>query len=83
MAIQIKRNLLSSGINAFTMDALSLMKLVSHETFVEDTRERREQVFNQHNEDIDEEKEHEQDDEVSTCSPPTDEVMHEPISPVH
>jgi hypothetical protein len=29
MAIQIEKNLLSSGINAFTMDSLSLMKLVS------------------------------------------------------
>jgi hypothetical protein len=47
MAIQIERNLLSSGINSFIMDTLSLMKLVSHETFVEDTQERREQVFNQ------------------------------------
>jgi hypothetical protein len=45
MAIQIERNLRSSEISAFTMDALSLMKLVSHETFVEDAQERREQVF--------------------------------------
>jgi hypothetical protein len=45
MAIQIERNLISSGINAITMDALSLIKLVSHETFVEDTQERKEQVF--------------------------------------
>jgi hypothetical protein len=86
MAIQIERNLLSSGINAFTMDALSLMKLVSHETFVEDTQERREQVFNQQNEDVIEEQEPEQeleqDDEVSTCAPPADEVIQEPVSPV-
>jgi hypothetical protein len=82
MAIQIERNLLSSGINAFTMDALSLMKLVSHETFVEDAQERREQVFSQQNENVIDEQELEQDDEVSTCAPPTDEVMQEPVSPV-
>jgi hypothetical protein len=52
MAIQIERNLISSGINAITMDTLSLIKLVSHETFVEDTQERKEQVFNQQNEDV-------------------------------
>jgi hypothetical protein len=56
MAIQIETNLLSSGINVITMDALSLMKLVSHETFGEDTQERKEQVFNQQNEDMIEEK---------------------------
>jgi hypothetical protein len=47
MAIQIEKNLLSSGINGTTMDTLSLIKLVSLETFVEDTQERREQVFDQ------------------------------------
>jgi hypothetical protein len=31
---------------------------------------------------MDEEQEPEQDDEVSTCAPPADEVMQEPISPV-
>jgi hypothetical protein len=76
MAIQIERNLLSSGINAFTMDALSLMKLVSHETFVEDTRERREQVFSQQNENMIEEQEPEQELERD------DEVIQEPVSPV-
>ena len=34
------------------------------------------------NEDIDEEKEPEEDDEMSTCAPPADEVMQEPVSPV-
>jgi hypothetical protein len=86
MAIQIEMNLLSSRINAFTMDALSLMKLVSHETFVEDTQERRDQVFSQHNENVIEEQEPEQEleqnDEVSTCAPPADEVIQEPVSPV-
>ena len=66
MAIQIEKNLISSGINVITMDTLSLMKLVSLETFVEDTQERREQVFNQQHEDVIGEQEPEQDDEVST-----------------
>jgi hypothetical protein len=64
------------------MDTLSLIKLVSHETFVEDAQERRKQVFSQQNENVIEEQEPEQDDEVSTCAPPTDEVMREPVSPV-
>jgi hypothetical protein len=32
--------------------------------------------------DVIEEQEPEQDDEVSTCAPPADEVMQEPVSPV-
>jgi hypothetical protein len=79
MAIQIEKSLSLTRTN--TMDALSLMKLVSHEYFVEDTPERGEQVFNQQNEDIDEEQETEQDDEVSTCAPPPDEAIQEPVSP--
>jgi hypothetical protein len=80
MAIQIEKSLSLTRTNA--MDILSLIKLVSHGNFVEDTQERGEQVFNQQNEDMDEEQEPEQDDEVSTCAPPTDEVMQEPVSPV-
>jgi hypothetical protein len=79
MAIQIEKSLSLTRTNA--MDALSLMKLVSHETFVEDTQERREQVFNQQNEDVIGEQEPEQDDEVSTCAPPPDEAIQEPFSP--
>jgi hypothetical protein len=45
MAIQIEKNIHSYGISSFTMDDLSLMKLVSCQTFVEDAQERREQVF--------------------------------------
>jgi hypothetical protein len=41
-----------------------------------------EQIVDQQNEDIDEEQEPENNDEVSTCASPTDEVMQEPISPV-
>jgi hypothetical protein len=77
MAIQIEKSL-----SSIAMDTLSLMKLVSHGYFVENTQERGERVFNQQNEDIDEEQELEQDDEVSTCAPPTNEVMQEPVSPV-
>jgi hypothetical protein len=79
MAIQIEKNLSLTRTNA--MDILSLIKLVSHGNFVEDTQERGEQVFNQQNEDIDEEQEPEQDDEVSTCAPPPDEAIQEPVSP--
>jgi hypothetical protein len=76
MAIRIEKNLSLTRTNA--MDILSLIKLVSHE----DTQERGEQIVDQQNEDIDEEQEPEKDDEVSTCAPPTDEVMQEPVSPV-
>jgi hypothetical protein len=79
MAIQIEKNLSLTRANA--MDILSLIKLVSHGNF-EDMQEKGEQVFNQPNEDIDEEQELEQDDEVSTCAPPADEVIQEPVSPV-
>jgi hypothetical protein len=68
MAVQIEKSLSLTRTNA--MDALSLMKLVSHETFVEDTQERGEQVFDQQNEDMDEEQEPEQD-----------EAIQEPFSP--
>ena len=77
MAIQIEENLSSNA-----MDTLSLIKLVSHGYFVEDTQERGERVSNQQNEDIDEEQEPKQDDEVSTCAPPANEVIQEPVSPV-
>jgi hypothetical protein len=79
MAIQIEKNLSLTRANA--MDILSLIKLVSHGNF-EDTQEKGEQVFDQPNEDVDEEQELEQNDEVSTCAPPSDEVMQEPVSPV-
>jgi hypothetical protein len=79
MAIQIEKSLSLTRTNA--MDILSLIKLVSHGN-LEDTQEKGEQVFNQPNGDIDEEQELEQDDEVSTCAPPADEVIQEPVSPV-
>jgi hypothetical protein len=63
------------------MDTLSLIKLVSLETFVEDPQERREQVFDQQNEDVIKEQEAKQDDEVSTCTPPSEKAIQEPVSP--
>jgi hypothetical protein len=80
MAIQIEKSLSLTRTNA--MDILILIKLVSHGNFIEDTQERGEQVFNQQNKDMDEEQEPEQDDEVSTRAPPTEEVMQGPVSPV-
>jgi hypothetical protein len=65
----------------WTLSALTI-KLVSHETFVEDTQEKRKQVFNQQNENVIEEQELERNDEVSTCAPPANEIIQEPISPV-
>jgi hypothetical protein len=79
MALRIEKNLSLTRTNA--MDILSLIKMVSHGNFDEDTQEGGEQVFNQQNEDMNEKQEPEQDDEVPTCAPPTDEVMQEPISP--
>jgi hypothetical protein len=84
MAMQIERSLFMTKTDA--VDTLSSIKLVSHETFVEDAQERRKQVFSQQNENVikeqEPEQELEQDDEVSTCAPPADEVMQEPVSPV-
>jgi hypothetical protein len=71
MAIQIERNLISRGISSFTMDALTLMRIVSQEGF--DTQEKR--VFKQ-NDDVIREQEAKQNDEVSTCAP-----LVEPVSP--
>jgi hypothetical protein len=80
MAMQIERSLFMTKTDA--MDTLSTMKLVSHETFVEDAQERRKQVFSQQNENVIKEQELEQNDEVSTCAPPADEIIQEPVSPV-
>jgi hypothetical protein len=78
MAIQIEKNLSLTKANA--MDILGLIKLVSHENF-EYTQEKEEQIIDQQNEDIDEEKEPEKDDEVSTCAPPADEALQDPVTP--
>jgi hypothetical protein len=79
MAIRIEKNLSLTRPNA--IDILSLIKLVSHEN-LEDTQEKGEQIVDQQNEDIDEEREPEKNDEVSTCAPPADEVILKPVSPV-
>jgi hypothetical protein len=65
----------------FTPDAFSLERLVSLEIFTENSQERREQVINQQDEDMVEEMEPKQNDEVSTCAPPSDEAIHEPFPP--
>jgi hypothetical protein len=75
MAIQIEKNLYLTRANA--MDILSLIELVTHE----DAQERGEQIIEQQNEDVDEEKELEQDDEVSACAPPADEALQDPVTP--
>jgi hypothetical protein len=80
MAMEIEKSLLVTKTDA--MDTLSMMKLVSHEDFVEDTQKKGEQIVDQQNEEVDEEQKPEQDDEVSTCAPPIDEAMQEPVSPV-
>jgi hypothetical protein len=85
MAKEIKNNIFSSGINdLFTSGTLTMESLYSHENIVDNFREEGKQTIVQHEtiEDVDEEQEPEQDDEVSTCAPPTEEVMQEPVSPV-
>jgi hypothetical protein len=51
MAMEIEKSLLMTKTDA--MDTLSMMKLVSHENFVEDTQEKGKQIVDQQNEDID------------------------------
>jgi hypothetical protein len=80
MAMEIERSLFMTKTDA--MDTLSMMKLVSQKDFVEDTQEKGEQIVDQQNENVIKEQELEKDDEVSTCAPPTDEVMREPVSPI-
>jgi hypothetical protein len=79
MAIRIEEHLSLSRTNDHTMDTLSLIKLVSLETFAEDPQERREQVFDQ--QDVVKEQEPKQDDEMPTPTPHSDEVIQEPVSP--
>jgi hypothetical protein len=81
MAIRIEMNLSLSRTNDRTMDTLSLIKLVSSETFTNDPQERREQVFDQQNEDVIKEQKPKQDDEVSTYAPLSDEAIQELVSP--
>jgi hypothetical protein len=80
MAMEIERSLSMTKTDA--MDTLSMMKLVSHKDFVEDTQEKGKQIVDQQNKNLIKEQEPEKNDEVSTCAPPTEEVMQEPVSPV-
>ena len=84
MAKEIKNNIFSSGINdLFTSGTLTMESLYSHENLVDDFQEGKQTIV-QHEtiEDMAEETESEQNDEVSMCVPPSDEVMQEPVSPV-
>jgi hypothetical protein len=83
MAIEIEANIsLFKEGHPFTLDAFSLERLVSLEIFTENSQERREQVIDQQDEDMVEELEPKQNDEASTCAPPSDEAIHEPFPPV-
>jgi hypothetical protein len=57
--------------------------LVTLENFIVDFQEEGEQTMDQHRtvEDTVEELEPKQNDEVSTCAPPSDEVVHKPFPP--
>jgi hypothetical protein len=82
MAIKIEANIsLFRKEHPFTPVAFSLERLVSLEIFTKNSQERREQVFNQQNEDMVDTLEPKQNDEVSTCAPPSDESFHEPFPP--
>jgi hypothetical protein len=82
MAIKIEANIsLFRKGHPSTLDAFSLDRLLSLEIFTENSQERREQVINKKNEDTVEELEPKKNDEVSTCTPPSDEVVHEPFPP--
>jgi hypothetical protein len=50
MAMEIEKSLLMTKTDA--MDTLSMMKLVSHKDFVENTQEKGEQMIDQQNEDV-------------------------------
>jgi hypothetical protein len=85
MAKEIKNNIFSSGINdLFTSGTLTMESLYSHENLVDDFQEEGKQTIVQHEtiEDMAEETKSEQNDEVSMCVPPSDEVMQEPVSPM-
>jgi hypothetical protein len=72
MAKEIKNNIFSSGMNdLFTSGTLTMESLYSHEDLVQ----------HEMSEDIDEEQESENDDEVSTCAPPADEALQDPVTP--
>jgi hypothetical protein len=83
MAVRIEQNILSEIRYLFTSGTLSIESLVALENFIVDFQEEGEKtiVINQQNEDMVEELEPEQNDEVSTCAPPSDEAILEPFPP--
>jgi hypothetical protein len=84
MAARIEQNISLSEIRyLFTSGTLSMESLVALENFIVDFQEEGEQTMDQHRtvEDTVEELEPKQNDEVSTCAPPSDEAIHEPFPP--
>jgi hypothetical protein len=84
MATRIERNISLSGIkDLFTLGTFSMESLFSHENFVDNFQEEGEQTIFRHGiaKDMAEEMEPSQNDEVSTCAPPSDEAIQEPFSP--
>jgi hypothetical protein len=84
MAARIEQNISLSEIRyLFTSGTLSMESLVALENFIVDFQEEGEQTMDQHRtvEDTVEELEPKQNDEVSTCAPPSDEAVHEPFPP--
>jgi hypothetical protein len=84
MATRIEQNISLSKIRyLFTSGTLSRESLFSLENFIVDFQEEGEQTIDQHRivEDTVEELEPEQNDEISTCPPLSDEAIQEPISP--
>jgi hypothetical protein len=77
MVARIEQNISLSEIRyLFTSGTLRMESLVALENFIVDVQEEGEQAMDQHTV---EELEPKQNDEVSTCAPPSDEVVHEPF----
>jgi hypothetical protein len=84
MATRIEQNISLSGIkDLFTSGNLNMESLFTRENFIDDFQEEGEQTIIQHRivEDTVEELEPKQNDGVSTCAPPSDEAIQEPVSP--
>jgi hypothetical protein len=84
MAARIEQNISLSEIRYLRSEGtLSMESLFSLENFIIDFQEEGEQTIDQHGtaKDTVEELEPKQNDEISTCAPPSDEAVHEPFSP--
>jgi hypothetical protein len=80
MAKEIEQNISLSGINdLFTSGNFNMGSLFSSENFIDNIQEEGEETIIQRGivEDMAEETEPKQNDEVSTCAPPSDEAIHE------